>query len=313
MPKPVLVAVDPRRDDHEPLALGLRLARLAGASVLLAATYPIDPAADRVHPELSAALRGDAERALARAADLIRDVPGPRPVVEVQAPPARNTPARALHSLVLERKALMLVIGSSTRGPLGRVSPGAVTDRLLHGAPCPVAVAPRGLSLATAERPLELVGAAYVDAPHAKAALRAAIAIARAADAYLRLLVVMRAADWQVSAAAVAVALPEDERARREEAELELSHGLELARPALPGASGIVLDGEPAAALAGESADLSLLVCGSRDFGPLRTLLLGGTSHALVRRAACPVLVVPRGTEERLVAAFGAARAEAIA
>ena len=115
------------------------------------------------------------------------------------------------------------------------------------------------------------------------------------------------------SAAAVAVALPEDSRARHAEAEAELAHVLELARPAVPGATGVVLDGDPAAALAGESADLDLLVCGSRDFGPLRTLVLGGVSHALVRRAACPVLVVPRATEANLVTAFGGSRVRALA
>jgi nucleotide-binding universal stress UspA family protein len=47
-------------------------------------------------------------------------------------------------------------------------------------------------------------------------------------------------------------------------------------------------------------------VCGSRGHGPLHTLLLGGTSHALVRRAACPVLVVPEGAEAELATAFEA-------
>jgi nucleotide-binding universal stress UspA family protein len=44
----------------------------------------------------------------------------------------------------------MLVLGSSRRDRLGRVLPGAVTDRLLRGAPCAVAVAPKGFSIAEA-------------------------------------------------------------------------------------------------------------------------------------------------------------------
>src|SRR3954454_14003945 len=63
MTAPILVAVDPGRDDPAPLALGLRLARLAGAPLLLAATYPLQ-AADRVHPELLQAVRAGAEAAL---------------------------------------------------------------------------------------------------------------------------------------------------------------------------------------------------------------------------------------------------------
>jgi nucleotide-binding universal stress UspA family protein len=57
-----------------------------------------------------------------------------------------------------------------------------------------------------------------------------------------------------------------------------------------------ILTGLPADALAAASDDLDLLVCGSRGYGPVRTLLLGGTSHALVRKAACPVLVIPPGS-----------------
>jgi nucleotide-binding universal stress UspA family protein len=39
------------------------------------------------------------------------------------------------------------------------------------------------------------------------------------------------------------------------------------------------------------ASPVDLLVCGSRGYGPVRTLMLGSTSHALVREAACPVLV----------------------
>ena len=45
------------------------------------------------------------------------------------------------------------------------------------------------------------------------------------------------------------------------------------------------------------SNDVDLLVCGSRGYGPLGSVLLGGVSRRLVHRAACPVIVVPRGTE----------------
>ena len=38
----------------------------------------------------------------------------------------------------------LLVLGSSHRGALGRVFIGSVTEETLHGAPCPVAIAPVG-------------------------------------------------------------------------------------------------------------------------------------------------------------------------
>jgi nucleotide-binding universal stress UspA family protein len=40
---------------------------------------------------------------------------------------------------------------------------------------------------------------------------------------------------------------------------------------------------------------VDLLVCGSRGYGPVRRVLLGTVSSALVRQASVPVLVVPRG------------------
>jgi hypothetical protein len=39
----------------------------------------------------------------------------------------------------------------------------------------------------------------------------------------------------------------------------------------------------------------ALLLLGSRGYGPLRAVLLGGVSHVVVREAACPVIVLPRG------------------
>jgi nucleotide-binding universal stress UspA family protein len=304
MTPPILIAVDPRRDDPAPLALGLRLARLASAPLLIAAVYPAHRA-DRVHPELADALHNEALDALVRARAELLDAPGSIPDIRLLAAGAES-PARALHELAEREGALLLVIGSSSRGQLGRVSPGAVTDRVLHGAPCAVAVAPRGLSLADAGEPWGRVAAAYVDAPDGQAALEAAAAIARAAAAHLRLLVVLRPGDFYVTSTAVIPAF-DHEGARQEDADNELQRGLHACGYSC--ASGEVLDGDTAASLAAASSNHDLLVCGSRGFGPLRTMILGGTSHALVRRAACPVLVVPRGTAAPIAAALRAASA----
>jgi nucleotide-binding universal stress UspA family protein len=115
----------------------------------------------------------------------------------------------------------------------------------------------------------------------------------------------MRPRDYYVTVKP-AVRMVDREAPRRADAQAALTRGLDACGD--PPATGEVLDGEPAAALASASTDLDLLVCGSRGLGPLRTLLLGGTSHALVRRAACPVLVVPPGTEATLSAGFRDAR-----
>ena len=58
--------------------------------------------------------------------------------------------------------------------------------------------------------------------------------------------------------------------------------------------------GHPANDLVSQSEDADLLVLGSRGYGPRRAVLLGGVSGRVVRRAACPVVVVPRDAETPL-------------
>ena len=55
-----------------------------------------------------------------------------------------------------------------------------------------------------------------------------------------------------------------------------------------------MVSGRPGTRLAALSRDFDLLVCGSRGYGPMRSVALGAVSHTLVNEAACPVLVLPR-------------------
>ena len=73
-----------------------------------------------------------------------------------------------------------------------------------------------------------------------------------------------------------------------------------------------VIEGAPGAVLVDESQGAELLVVGSRGYGPVRSVLLGGVSRRLVDGAHCPVLVLPRGVErpfEDLLSASTAATA----
>lgn len=58
-----------------------------------------------------------------------------------------------------------------------------------------------------------------------------------------------------------------------------------------------LVDGDARELLVRASADLDLLVVGSRGYGPLGAVLLGSASTALVRSAQSPLVVVPRGAD----------------
>jgi nucleotide-binding universal stress UspA family protein len=71
----------------------------------------------------------------------------------------------------------------------------------------------------------------------------------------------------------------------------------------LDGGGLIEVDGfvdDPAQAIIGASEHLDLLVCGSRGYGPLRAVVLGGVSRRVAAEARCPVIVLPRGVPAAL-------------
>ena len=295
MHQPVIAAVDPLREDIAPAALGLMLARLTWAPLLLAGAYSVDLHVDSVDPELTRAFRADAEQAMRRFGALVEQAPGPRVPVTTTVVASAGFPARALHDLAEQEEASLVVLGSSRRGHVGRVLPSAVTDRLLHGAPCPMAVAPSGFSFEDADTGPRLIGVAFTDTPDGHAALARGCTLASRARGLVRVLTVSEPLDPLITGALEAVALEYVRSASDDAAATVLRRGLDRVS-AGRSAGGEILTGDPADALAAASHDLDLLVCGSRGYGPVRTLLLGGTSHALVRKAACPVLVVPPGS-----------------
>jgi nucleotide-binding universal stress UspA family protein len=102
--------------------------------------------------------------------------------------------------------------------------------------------------------------------------------------------VVAEPLDWVVTGMLDGVARADADRAHLARAERSLAVALDMIGAERAG-GGEILSGRPAPALAAATAGVDLFVCGSRGYGPVRTLMLGGTSHALVREASCPVLV----------------------
>lgn len=189
-----------------------------------------------------------------------------------------------LKDLAASEQAEFIVIGSTHRGQLGRVVPGSVGERLLSGAPCPVAVAPRGYAN-TDHFGLGLIGAAFDGSRESDIALQYAFALAKRLDSMLRIVTIVPTIEPDADSSFRTV-MQDHGRDVRDAALDELPPWVEV--------ESALEEGDPARALARHGVDLDLLVVGSRGYGPLRRTLLGGVSADVMRTAPCPVIAVPR-------------------
>jgi nucleotide-binding universal stress UspA family protein len=204
-----------------------------------------------------------------------------------------SSPARGLQAIAEEIGASLIVVGSSHRSGIGRVFVGSVAESLLAGAPVPVAVAPHGY--AGADNRLATIGCGFDGSPESEEALAWAAALARRGRARLQAFAVHSRVAFGAVSTTGAFGYRSADDALRD----ELEQRMRAALAELPDGSDIsggVLEGDAATELAAASAELDLLVLGSRGYGSVRSALLGSVSRALVRSAACPVVVVPAGS-----------------
>ncbi|MDO9407775.1 universal stress protein [Patulibacter sp.] len=212
-----------------------------------------------------------------------------------------SSPAYALHDLASGRGADLIVIGPAQRGPVGRLFLGSDSTGILHGAPCPVAIPARTeghAHSADATREIAAIGVGYDGSGVADRAVDLAAHLAVALD---RPLDVIGVADF-VSATpptdgfgGPAPIQPPPVDPDIVDAEVEALLQERIAN--LPGGArgrAVTLHGDAADRLADRSAELHLLVVGSRDHGPVQHILLGSTSRRVLDEARCPVIVVPR-------------------
>ena len=188
----------------------------------------------------------------------------------------------------------MVVVGSTHVGRAGRVLPGRTAERLVHGSPCPVAVAPRGYASRSSVE-LATIGCGYDASLSAAHALETAHRVAAATGARLRVIRAFTPLALDTPPDSVllgGLASYNDtlhERATRELEDAIANIDAEL------GAEAEFRIGDTAQILTAASQQLDLLVLGSCGYGPLHAVMVGGVAGRLVRDAACPVIVVPRG------------------
>jgi nucleotide-binding universal stress UspA family protein len=284
MSAPIVVGVDGTGSGRDAAALAVALARAAGAPLLVACVYPRERRDGEAASKVASAT-------LEAARELVGDVPAEFRAV------ASSSPSRGLAEMAEAEGAGMVVVGSHRSGAIGRVLSGGTAERLLHGTSCPVAVAPRGYRKRSLDN-LRRIGVAFVDTPEGREALRVAADLATAAGAALTV--------YSVVAVTTTWFVPEQVRPEEETVPAgvrqEYQDALDRALAGLPDdlpATGEVLYGDVVDELSmlGERG-VDLLVTGSRGYGPVRRVLLGTVSSALVRQASVPILVVPRGESE---------------
>jgi nucleotide-binding universal stress UspA family protein len=275
--------------------LGGRLARATGEDLLVVTVYPEENpiGIGRVDAEWVAAMREHA-----------REVSeGAKRFVEAGGTTARfrvvgsGSAAHGLDDVAEAEHASMIVVGSERHGARRRISPGSTGERLLHGAICPVAVAPRGFREQPVDTPIRRIGVAFVDTPESREAVKVAGELAADTGASVTFYsVVARRAEvfspviGRDAEEAFLATVRDNVQAAMQQARALVPDGIEVSEE--------LLEGDTVEALAAlDEHEVDLLVCGSRGYGPLRRVLLGGVLRKLIRRAACPVVVVPRGTE----------------
>ena len=276
----ILIAVDAGERTLDAVRLGERIARVSGLPVTLATAFsPV-----LLQGEAEAELREEARQTLLELGGTMEGVE----IADARVVEALS-PARALQDLSEDAHAAVVVIGSTQRGTVGRVVPGTVAERLLTGAACPVAVAPSGYADAASEG-LSLVGVAFDGSDESRLALEGAAALASRAGARLRVITVFQRIAFGAVSSLGGVSL----ESVNAQLERELRETLDAAAKAHDG-EGVFLSGDAAEVLAAQSEELDLLVSGSRGYGPLGAVLLGGTTHRLLSEAACPLVITPRG------------------
>jgi nucleotide-binding universal stress UspA family protein len=282
----IVIGFDDSASAHDAVALALTLAD-ADARFVVVCAYPTGGLTARVVPTEHGALGADdAATRLDAARALLDDRTGVEYVAE-----GASSAAAALHGVATANDADLIVVGSSHRGPVGRIVPGTTAAQVLHAAPCAVAIAPAGLRNAAAVR-MRAIGVGFDGEPESRRALASAAQIAGERHGRLHVIAVMEPVT-QTFGWAGAWMYPEFRDDAIADTRREIAAALEALEDA-PDAVEQIVDGMPATELLRASERLDLLVLGSRGFGPVGRLLVGSVAARVAGSCGCSLLVFSR-------------------
>ena len=270
------------------LALAVRLARTIGAEIEACIILPPDRSVPALVPTggYDELLTEQAEKWLTEAQASVPDDVVARGHVSFD-----DSFADGLIRETARLEADAIVVGGSGGGLAGSYSLGSVVNELLHSAPVPVAVAPRGTRNSKIDRVRE-VTCAIGERQGADLLLDSAVRFSRAAGTPLRL-VSLVALDPAFGS------LRGDEEATRERALGHAQQTLDTAKSALPEGfpvASTIVDGrtveEAVSKLDWHDGDL--IMVGSSRLSVPKRLFLGSTAAKMLRVLDVPMMVVPR-------------------
>ena len=284
------VAVDGEPGGNDAFALARALAQAPAADLLALTIIPdfslIAPWAgsDPMHHDIELQMRR------------MRDAWHPRSRIAID---RDRSVARGLARMVERNHRQLLVVGSSHRAQEGRVWLSGHVRQLIGHLPCPLVIAPRGL--ASHEVAIRRVGVGVDASAPAAAALASAVRLAGMVDAELVVCSVVDDAPPTVGWPTASVSkLREHWRESVDDriAGVEAAMSERIAALQRP-ATLEIRRGSPSNVLTELSQEVDLLVFGSRRWGPVARLVLGGTGEALVHGSHCALAIVPRPADTK--------------
>ncbi len=281
----IVVGHDHLAGGQDALALARVIAKATGDELILAGIIPVGLMPTDVEVVWRAEEHEFAENIRSRASD----ADGEARVFH------SHSVARGLSDLAEEVGAGLIVVGASRRGKPGRILAGNIALQVLHGAHCAVGVAPVGYAEHGRDS-LDSLVVGVDGAPEAQAAAAVAAGLAAASGAQTTLVSVVQEPPPAYGKGGGAAGIGELKSALGE----HLRSDLERAAGAFAGdgkPETKLVEGEPVASLCAAAEDASLLIVGSRGYGPLGRVVLGSTDAELLNSAPSPMLVWPRRAE----------------
>ena len=289
----IIAGFSSSRQGSAPLNLAAQVAHNTGDKIVAAAIVerPWPPRDDPVESEYLRHVTSQASQSLDRVARQLPDDVDISTVVHQ----STSIPT-GLMELVSAHDANLVVVGSSSSGLLGRVTLGSVTERLVHTAFVPVAIAPRGYALESI--PIRRLTAAFGGEADINGLIPAAAELSRIWSAPLRIVsfTVRPVQMFGGSIEPTAEDLVIQQWSKRTFDDIVKQLNAVRIHVPVPDVDVVVGSGhdwrEAVEAVPWEAGDMLLL--GSGAAGPLAQVFLGSAASKILRHSPVPVMIVPR-------------------